>query len=850
MRNIGLALSGGGFRASLYHLGLVRFLRDAGLLERVTHITSVSGGSIFSAHLVLNWDRYNGSPNDFDAVASEFLSFINLDVRNRIVRRFPLALPFMLPRRLMGLSNRRLTRTGLLEGYYERHLYGDTSLFQLPEHPELHLLATNLSEGCLCSFNRNGLLMVRRQAGNGIRLDRIHVGLATVPMAVTASSAFPAFFPPLELTGEEVGVSVGEFGRQAFTDGAVFDNLGVRMFRCLKMALLTTSPLTKDDFADFPATMRALHGAGETSNESPLHRFAQILETHCNQAGTSVRKEVGSGNGVQILAPPSDNCACSSEEAFSSRFEDILRHHQLQREPLFAGLKPADPEAEVLLQSSRSGSRSIGGADQFWLNRHLFESAYRQATGQPCFRRLDSGLDGVLASDVGKAIEAQGERRAGGLIQTALRASGILMDRVWQLEKETFQHTPHFVFAPITDVVEPSEDPTALHPEIQRQLPNIRTDLDRFSPLEISCLIRQGYCVARKVCREHPAAFGDALPGNPPWDPIAAPQGVARTVSPPSRPSGPPRQPAAATLDARTLQASAFMRTWSTLLDFRDWSSYVYVPLLVPILFLLPYFGFQYYQHTHRINRLIGSLSHGSRDFDQMSYLLENRPTAWTGVVAEEVAAFDKPNLKGFEILQESHVYDLREWKPIKPGNEDQAGRVYGYRRLKVLKRLESEQHEIFPVDLLTLSPQTTVRFPPQQLEPKLRKRNVADSSVGEKKYHWQASFDFAKVPAGDTRDLYIEHQSPGAYLQAGANGAAIAVPVRTDTAELTMWLLMPEGREYQDFHIVRYPIEKPDLVESVKLVSEYLPEDYTILAFKLLSLRPGYTYEVGWIYR
>ena len=43
-----------------------------------------------------------------------------------------------------------------------QYLYGDTSLFQLPERPQLHILATNLSEGCLCSFNRNGLLMQRR----------------------------------------------------------------------------------------------------------------------------------------------------------------------------------------------------------------------------------------------------------------------------------------------------------------------------------------------------------------------------------------------------------------------------------------------------------------------------------------------------------------------------------------------------------------------------------------------------------------------------------------------------------------------------------------------------------------
>jgi len=71
MNRLGLALSGGGFRAVLYHLGLVRFLRDAGILPRVTHISAVSGGSIIGAHLVLNWDRYNGSPHEFETAASE-----------------------------------------------------------------------------------------------------------------------------------------------------------------------------------------------------------------------------------------------------------------------------------------------------------------------------------------------------------------------------------------------------------------------------------------------------------------------------------------------------------------------------------------------------------------------------------------------------------------------------------------------------------------------------------------------------------------------------------------------------------------------------------------------------------
>src|SRR5262249_58701539 len=114
MKKLGLALSGGGFRASLYHLGLLRFLRDAGLLSQVTHITSVSGGSIMAAHLALNWGRYTGGPHEFDAAASELLDFVRLDVRNRILRRFPLMLPLPSPPPLLGRSNRPLTRTPLL----------------------------------------------------------------------------------------------------------------------------------------------------------------------------------------------------------------------------------------------------------------------------------------------------------------------------------------------------------------------------------------------------------------------------------------------------------------------------------------------------------------------------------------------------------------------------------------------------------------------------------------------------------------------------------------------------------------------------------------------------------------
>lgn len=703
LKKIGLALSGGGFRATLYHLGLVRFLRDAGILPAVSHITAVSGGSIIAAHLALNWDRYTGSPGEFDAAAAELLAFVRLDVRNRILRRFPLLFPWRGLRRLAGYSNRKMTRTGLLEYHYENYLFGDTSLFQLPEYPRLHILATNLSEGRLCSFNRDGLLLIRRQAGNTVRMDQVPISLATVPMAVAASSAFPGFFPPLVLTGAEVGARSGEFGRQAYTDGGVFDNLGVRMF----------------------------------------HYLAQ------------------------------------------------------------------------------------------------------SAPGRPPW-------DEVLVSDVGKPFEVQSNARPAGLIRTAMRASDILMDRVWQLENETLEGATGFAFARITAVVEPEQDPTALHPEVQRQLPSIRTDLDRFSPIEISSLIRHGYCVARQTCRALPEVFGTDLPTNPPWDPIFEtrnPTSVAATSASPGAPVvvRSRREPIAVTQESRSLHTSAIRRIWSTLLDRRDWASYVYVPLIVPILVLLPYFLVKSYERSRRVDQIVESLAQGSRDVEQMSRLLEGPVTPYVGEKAEELPRDAKADLKGFTILQDLRIIDLRNWKSAGNGADSF---VYGYRRLKVRKDQENTSNSAFRVSVLALSPDTQVRFPPQQLKPKLYSRPADGSARGEKQVHWEVGADLQKIPPGDSVDITYEHISPGLFLRDGIGSTTLSFEVEAETVELTRWLLLPKGREYRSFQMIRYKTGKPETTESAKVVTQFVAEDYTILAFKLLALKPGYTYDITWFHR
>ena len=56
---LGLALSGGGFRSALFHVGMLARLAELDLLRKVDVISSVSGGSIIAAYYYL---KVNFSP--------------------------------------------------------------------------------------------------------------------------------------------------------------------------------------------------------------------------------------------------------------------------------------------------------------------------------------------------------------------------------------------------------------------------------------------------------------------------------------------------------------------------------------------------------------------------------------------------------------------------------------------------------------------------------------------------------------------------------------------------------------------------------------------------------------------
>lgn len=80
LQNIGLALSGGGIRATIFHLGLLKWLAENELLENVRRVSSVSGGSLcvglVYSHNNLKW------PTSKEFIASVLPSIESTLIKN------------------------------------------------------------------------------------------------------------------------------------------------------------------------------------------------------------------------------------------------------------------------------------------------------------------------------------------------------------------------------------------------------------------------------------------------------------------------------------------------------------------------------------------------------------------------------------------------------------------------------------------------------------------------------------------------------------------------------------------------------------------------------------------------
>jgi NTE family protein len=213
-----LCLSGGGYRAMVFHVGSLWRLYELGLLGKMRRFSSVSGGSIAAGFLGLVWPKLSFDPGN---IATDFIPH------------------FVAP--LRALASTTIDTPALVKGLlfpgslsdkvaaaYEKHLFGKATLQDLPDQPRFVLTATSLQSGALWRFSKP--YMRDYHVGEVLRPT---VGLAE---AVAASSAFPPILSParLKLDPRAFTPSSGQdlqkppfTSEVMLTDGGVYDNLGL-----------------------------------------------------------------------------------------------------------------------------------------------------------------------------------------------------------------------------------------------------------------------------------------------------------------------------------------------------------------------------------------------------------------------------------------------------------------------------------------------------------------------------------------------------------------------------------------------------------------------------------------------
>ena len=228
---IGLALSGGGFRASIFHLGVIRRLEELGIMKHVHTISAVSGGSIIAAYYVIEMEKRLRKRREclpkcpdqldkvrleiFEEIATCFFEALDHNLRSRALVFGPFYHPLLFIKSLWpGFS-----RSDIMQKEFDSWFYHGATLDALPNvtlphdrhdlaGPTVVLNATSLLTGDRKGFKRepvSRLTELHRQDENGLKLSRV----------VGASSGVPGVFPPTTVWGDKL------------VDGGVSDNQGI-----------------------------------------------------------------------------------------------------------------------------------------------------------------------------------------------------------------------------------------------------------------------------------------------------------------------------------------------------------------------------------------------------------------------------------------------------------------------------------------------------------------------------------------------------------------------------------------------------------------------------------------------
>ena len=211
---LAVTFSGGGFRATLAALGVVRFLADIGRLGDVRFTSSVSGGSIANGLLACRWEAIRDAGFGTEAVDRLVLepaisSISGSSLKNEILLNLW---------RTVG----KLTRTDLLAQALDRRFFHGRTLESLSQGCRFVINAANLVTGVRFSFERDVLgdyvVGLASTSGTGV----------PVATAVAASAAVPGALAPVRIKG--IQFPCGNRGEPLLVDGGSYDNTGMGAF--------------------------------------------------------------------------------------------------------------------------------------------------------------------------------------------------------------------------------------------------------------------------------------------------------------------------------------------------------------------------------------------------------------------------------------------------------------------------------------------------------------------------------------------------------------------------------------------------------------------------------------------
>ncbi len=229
--NLVLALSGGGLRATLFHLGIFIYLAHTNRLRDVSGIVSVSGGSILAAHFGKDWQTAIRDPDGFIDVATRLVKFARSDIRHSVL------IPWLWSRLWLCWWVRKLGRTARLERAYRKH-FGETTLEDLANLSGLRLalVATDAIKEERIAFTSDHVKRFPMNHDDGPRQpDQITAHGIHVSLAVAASSCFPPVFTRMYLHHDDLGLNYSEFKETlSLNDGGVSGNRGIKVLLALR----------------------------------------------------------------------------------------------------------------------------------------------------------------------------------------------------------------------------------------------------------------------------------------------------------------------------------------------------------------------------------------------------------------------------------------------------------------------------------------------------------------------------------------------------------------------------------------------------------------------------------------